>query len=373
FDAEFERTRPRPGLRGRVIANAVATPRIRQRSWLTPRSFALVGAAAAVLVVAGIGLRFAIQSPPVAIKPTPSPAPLVFGKLPAPGFHIAQGFGGGGGAVVTAPYFGPATMTWSGQLPTLPASAPVYRFSLPTLADADAFAARLGATLTSPGSGKEPRSYRLPGFNLDVSMNDPLAGEPTYILNSKAPLGRNLPFTEDAAHQAADTELARRGLTPPWKASVQVSKLQGYPGGPVIFTVLYQRVIALGGGAQGLEVDGNGNPSGLQVDVDTSGHAVRIAGILRDTGPAAQSAAYPVRTASAAVPAAVAATPLVSDSGPVPTVTLNKVTLVYMSVVSGDHGYLEPAYLFTGTFDRGGYPYEKRVSVPALALRALGP
>ena len=31
FDAEFDRTRPRPGLRGRVIANAVATPRDRRQ------------------------------------------------------------------------------------------------------------------------------------------------------------------------------------------------------------------------------------------------------------------------------------------------------------------------------------------------------
>ena len=39
FDAEFDRTRPRPGLRGRVIANAVATPRVRRRGFgalLTP-------------------------------------------------------------------------------------------------------------------------------------------------------------------------------------------------------------------------------------------------------------------------------------------------------------------------------------------------
>src|SRR5260370_22694662 len=93
FDAEFERTRPRPGLRGRVIANDVATPRVRQRGWLTARNLALVGAAAVVLVAAGIGLRNATQGPPVATKPTP--AQLAFGKLPPPALHPFLGKGGG--------------------------------------------------------------------------------------------------------------------------------------------------------------------------------------------------------------------------------------------------------------------------------------
>ena len=375
FDAEFERTRPRPGLRGRVIANEVATPRIQRRgigAWLTPPRLAVAGAAAAVLVVAGVGLRVATQGPPVAVKPTPtaSPSVLAFGKLPAPGLHIAQGFGGGGTAPTLAPYFGPATMTWSGQLPKVPSSAPVYRFALPTTADADAFAARLGAKLVSPGSGKEARTYQLPGFRLEVQLDDPVAGEPTYILNTTTALGPNQPTTEDAARQAADAELARRGLAPSWKASVQVTRLQGFPGGPVIFSVQYQRVIPLPGGAEAPEVDGMGDPAGIKVDVDSQGHVVRIAGILR---LAEESATYPLQPPAAVANAAVAATPAVSgDPGPPPTVALTKVTLVYTTVSSGGVGYLVPAYLFTGTFESSGYSYEKRVLVPALAPRAIG-
>jgi hypothetical protein len=33
--------------------------------------------------------------------------------------------------------------------------------------------------------------------------------------------------------------------------------------------------------------------------------------------------------------------------------------------------YLEPAYLFSGTFNQGGTAFEKRVLVPALVASAL--
>jgi hypothetical protein len=376
FDAEFERTRPRPGLRGRVIATAVGTPRTRRRgfgAWLTPPRLALAGAAAAVLVVAGVGFRVATQSPPVATKPTAPPSVLAWGKLPAPQLQAPQGLGGGGGDTAIPPYYGPATMTWSGPLPKVPASAPVYRFKLPTVADADAFAARLGAKLVSAGSPPEARTYRLPGFQLFVALNDAAAGEPTWGMNTTAGSGTNRPYTEDAARQAADAELAKRGLTPTWKASVQVTRFQAFPNQPVYYIVEYQRVIPLPDGNEALEVDSMGDPAGIQVMVDTQGHVVRMAGILRLSE---ESAAYPLRAPSTAVSAAVSASPATStgiDSGPPPTVALNKVTLVYTTVSANGVGYMEPAYLFTGIFERGGHKYEKRVLVPALATRAIGP
>jgi hypothetical protein len=372
FDSEFERTRPRPGLRGRVIANAVATPRVRQRVWLTPRNFAAVGAAAAVLVVAGIGLRNATQSGPIAVNTSPSPVPLAFGKLPPPGLHPPQGLGaGGGGGVATVPYFGPATMTWAGQLPKVLGSAPVYRFKLATNVDADALATRLGGTLLSAGSARDARSYKLPGgFVLSVSLSDAVAGEPTYFINTVSEPGPNRPFTEDAARKVADAELAKRGLTPSWPSKVQVIRFQAGPDGPILFDVMYQRVIPLPGGTQAPEVDGNGDPAGIDVMVDSQGQLSRIAGILR---LAEQSATYPLRAQSTVVKAAVTATPVqTGESGPVPAVTLTRVTLVYTTVSSGNVGYLEPAYLFTGTFTRNGFPYEKRVLIPALDPRALG-
>jgi hypothetical protein len=379
FEAEFERARPRPGLRGRVIANAVATPRTRQRgfgAWLTPPRLALVGAAAAVLVVAGVGLRVATQSaPPTAVKPTPSPSSLLaFGKLPAPSLHPLRGLGGlGGGNQTITPYFGPATMSWSGQLPKVPSSVPVYRFTLPTAADADAFAARLGAKLVSAGSAGDPRRYtRSDGSQLLVQLADPVAGEATWILNR--PIGPNptRPFTDEAARAAADAELARLGLTPSWQATVQVVRLQTFGGNdPQIVIVQYQRVIPLPDGTSAPEVDGNADPSGIKVIMDTSARIMSVSGILR---LAEQPATYPLSLPSTAVNAAVSAAPLITpkDSGPVPTVALTQATLVYTTVASGAVGYLEPAYLFTGTFKRDIYTYEKRVLVPALAPNAIG-
>jgi hypothetical protein len=377
FDAEFERTRPRPGLRSRVIANAAATARVRRRgfgAWLTPPRLATVGAAAAILVVAGIGIRVATQGQSTAVKPTPTGTVLAFGKLPPPALHPPAGLGAGGGPQQRAiPYFGPAKMTWSGQLPTVPSSAPVYRFALPTAADADAFATRLGAHLTSAGSGLDPsRRYRGPGvYQMYVQVNDPVGGQPTYMLNSPVNPSPTRPFTDDAARAAADAELARLGLTPSWKANIQVIRQEGSALNPVIMTVEYQHLLALGEGATAPEVDGNGDPSGTRVVMDTSAHIMQIIGVLRLTE---ESATYPIQPPSAVVNAAVSAAPLITpkDTGPVPTVTLNQATLVYTTVVSGGVGYIEPAYLFTGRFTSHGETNEKRVLVPALAPNAIG-
>lgn len=372
FDAEFDRTPPRPGLRQRVIANAVSTPRVRQPgfgAWLTPPRLATLAAAAAFVVVVGVGVRLSTQGAPPTAKTSPSAAVLAFGKVPAPALHPPNGLGaGGGGAPTTVPYFGPAMMTWSGQLPKVPSSAPVYRFALPSIADDDAFAVRLGATPPAAGSTGEPRSYRGPdGYMMSISK-DPVAGEPTFILAREVSPSPNRPSTEDAAHAAADAELARLGLTPSWRSTVQVSRLNTSPDQPLIFAVQYQRVIPLGGSAVAPEVDGNGDPSGIQVWVDSGGHILRISGAVR---LAEQPATYPLRAPSTAITAAVTATPVTNESGPVPSVTLTKATLVYTTAASGGVGYLEPAYLFTGRFTQNGFPYEKRVLVPAISPSAI--
>jgi hypothetical protein len=371
FDAEFERNRPRPGLRGRVIANAVVTPRTRQGApgtWLTTPRLVAVGAAAAILVVAGVGLRVATQSPPAAIKPTPTAAQLAFGKLPPPALHPPYGLGAGGGAPLTSqPYFGPATMSWSGQLPKVPSSARVYRFILPTPGEEDAFATRLGATFQS-ASAAEQRIYRGPdGYALSIGP-DPVAQEPTFRLSRQASPSPNQPFTDAAAHAAADAELARLSLTPAWKVAVQVSKLNASSDQPLIFVVHYQRLIPLPDGSIAGEVDGIGDPSGVQVSVDSGGQILEISGTVR---LAEQSAAYPLRAPSALANAAVSATPAPQESGPVPAVNLTLATLVYTTVESDGIGYMEPAYLFTGTFSRSQDTLEKRVLIPAVAPSAL--
>jgi hypothetical protein len=373
FDAEFDRTRPRPGLRGRVIANAVATPRHRRRGFgalLTPPRLALAGAAAAVLVVAGVGIRVATQGPTTAINPTPSPSKLAFGPLPPASLHPTQGLGAGGGtAPAVQPYFGPATMTWKGQFPKVPASAPVYRFALPTAADADAFAARLGGRLVVAGTGLNPRTYRLPGgYQMDVALEDPVAAEPVFIMNRDTGRNAGRPLGEPGARAAADAELARLNLTPSWRFAVTVAPFTPFGDTVPIYDVQYQRVIEVSKTETAGEVDGDGKPAGVLVTVDSNGKVLRIAGILR---LAEQSATYPLRAPSTVVDSALKAPALEKGPTTTPAVALTTVTLVYMTVSSNGVGYLEPAYLFTGRYTVEGHTFEKRVIVPALAPRAV--
>ena len=375
FDAEFDRTRPRPGLRGRVIANAVATPRVRRRGFgalLTPPRLAVAGAAAAVLVVAGVGFRVATQGPPVAIKPTPTASVLAFGKLPPASLHPTQGLGAGGGtAPPVQPYFGPATMTWSGQLPNVPASAPVYRFTLPTTADADAFAARLGGRLVVAGTGLEPRTYRLPGYEMNVALEDPVAAEAVFIMNrDTGSTNARQALGEAGARAAADAELARLNLTPSWTFAVSVAPFTPFGETVPIYDVQYQRVIQVSKTDTAGEVDGDGKPSGVLVTVDSNGKVLRVAGLLR---LAEQSASYPLRAPSTVVDSALKAPALEKGPPTPPAVVLTKVTLVYITVSSNGLGYLEPAYLFTGRYTVEGSTFEKRVIVPALAPGAVTP
>lgn len=55
----------------------------------------------------------------------------------------------------------------------------------------------------------------------------------------------------------------------------------------------------------------------------------------------------------------------------VPAATMTEARLVYVAVVAGGRGYLEPAYLFTGTYQNGGTAVAAQVLVPALAPSAL--
>lgn len=377
FDAEDMRTPVPPNLRYRVIANAVATPR-RQgiASWLTVPRLATAGAVAAVLIAAGIGLRTVTQTHPITAQHSPTPAALLaFGKLPAPSLHPPQGLGGGGGGPQTViPYFGAATMTWTGQLPKVPSSAPVERFIVPTTTDADALAHRLGATLVTAGGPKEPRTYNMPGgYQLAITMDDPVAGEPTFVINYQgSEINGGGSQTESSARTAASDALAHLGLTPSWPSAVIVSALTPLGNSPPLYIVQYQHVVQLSGSNTAGEVDGNGDPAGIQVVIDSTGKAIHLAGSVRlANSTATQSARYPTKPPASVVNAALSAPPQGPAVSPVPNVALTKATLVYTVVTQNGTGYLVPAYLFTGTFSSNGQPMEKRVLVPALESRAL--
>ena len=374
FDAEAKQTLVPPNLRYRVINNAVATGRRSAwAGWLTAPRLAALGAAAAVLIVAGLGLRSAVQPAPRVAQHSPSASPipqLAFGPLPPAGLHPPMGLGGGGSASTVDPYFGPATMTWAGTLPEVPASAPVGRFATPTISDADAFASKLGGRLVSAGSATEARVYQLSGgYQLLIHMNDPVAGEPTFIVNREAPPGnQQQQLTEAAARAAADAELARLNLTPTWKSAVTVFPLSQIGQAAPVYVVQYQRLIDVTTALTAGEVNGNGDPAGVQVMVDPSGKVGRISGVIRLS---MQAATYPLRPPSTTINDALHQPPLVDPTASPQTVTLTQAMLVYRVVNTGTAGYLEPAYLFTGRFTTRGATLEKRVLVPALAPRAL--
>ncbi len=183
------------------------------------------------------------------------------------------------------------------------------------------------------------------------------------------------PRSPDLDRRAAATDfLTRSGLTPAWPYTLLTSSAATAQGGPSSgppgfpgFTLEYQRLIPLSDGGFAPEVDVNGDPEGLQVGVDPSGQVYRLGGLLPATE---QSGAYPLRPAGPTIKEAIAAPPLVQQSGPVPSVALTRAQLVYTAVKSGTETYLETGYLFSGTFVRDGQAFEKRVLVPALSASA---
>jgi hypothetical protein len=89
--------------------------------------------------------------------------------------------------------------------------------------------------------------------------------------------------------------------------------------------------------------------------------------------PGLRTADYPARQAGDgfADAAAHAAGTAANLPAPPDVATLTAVRLVYVAVVSGGQGYLEPAYLFTGTLQGGGSTANVEVLVPALAAASL--
>nr|MDQ6885347.1 hypothetical protein [Candidatus Dormibacteraeota bacterium] len=353
FEDELARTPAPPGLRQRVILNAVAKPRPGTRRVAAPatRVLAFGGALAAIaavaLVAGSIGVAIGRNGPAVAQKSpgtSPTAAPVAFGPLPPPNLNPPQGLGGGGTGPVIAPYFGPAQLTWAGQLPLVPSTAPVYRFQTPGAPEADALAARLGAKFDPRGSGTGNRNYTGPdGFLLEIRLET----QPVFGLFKDPAAKNNVGPTEAVARAAAADFLTRYGLTPTWpyrivtsSAASQVSPFTPPPAFPG-YAIDYQRLVPLGNGSFAPEVDVSGEPTGLEVMVDPSGQVYRAGGPLPVTE---QSGPYPLRAPSSTVGEAIAAPPLVPMQGPVPSVALIRSELVYTAVKSGAQTYLEPGY-----------------------------
>jgi hypothetical protein len=84
-----------------------------------------------------------------------------------------------------------------------------------------------------------------------------------------------------------------------------------------------------------------------------------------------EPATYPIISADQAIRALGASSS--QSGGSIPVVRITKAELVYTVVWGGDHGYYEPAYLFSGTFTLNGVPSVKRVLIPAVVPSLLTP
>jgi hypothetical protein len=382
LDDAFETTRPRAGFEDALWSRMQA----RRPLWRRMREFfaglvdsvreapAVPGAAVAALLVVAIGAGVLALSvvheggggsitrssesgsqfngaasfgrlPTPALHPPPT-ADTALPKAPNPGTAAQPAY---------AVYLGPANLVWAGRFNFQLISAPVYRYSEPSAADADQFAASLGASRQGSAGAGALGSYSGDGFVLGVAGSiQALDREPYFYLT---PDSSSLPAPGPAPAATADAFVAAHSLTPTWTYAVAVDQV-----GDVV-RVRYLRQFAVPGAGPAYLVDGLGERNGLEVDL-------RGGRPLQAIGPMPlflASAAYPTISTGQALTMALASAPAAPASiKPIPTVNLTSVELVYSLAIAGDHSFYEPAFLFSGTFTYNGVAYVKRVLVPAV-------
>lgn len=280
-----------------------------------------------------------------------------FGRLPSPVFATpsktstpAQYTPAGSGT----DYAGPVRYVWSGTFDLKITAAPVYRYREPSPADADAFATALGGVLQERPGGFLG-AYKASDYTLKVrgTTSSP-PSSPAYFIFS----GLNMPAVEAAGGQdaLADVFLAQHGLQPQWRYAIMVDS----SGDPT--RVVYQRQFEVPDYGPAYLVDYNANRYGLEVDLSAN-RPVVVSGML-PTG--LDVARYPIANPASAIQSVVSSFAADPTGTPAPPAQLNHAELVYVLVPATDHGFYEPAYLFTGTVDVGGKTYTRRVLVPAV-------
>ena len=248
-------------------------------------------------------------------------------------------------------YAGPVNLVWSGQFTFKVTSAPVFRYTEPSAADADQFASTLGASRQA-GAGVLG-SYAGNGFVLAVSGTSvsPVR-EPSYAIT---PDRSKLPAPGPTPIDTANAFLAAHGLVPAWAYTVTTMNAAD------VVRVLYLREFDVPGTGLAYVTDPTGERYGIEVDL-------RGGQPLQAFGPMPlylDSAMYPVISADQAVKSALATSPNRTASN-IPTVLLTRVDLAYALAIAGDHSFYEPVFVFSGTFTQNGVGYVKRVIVPAV-------
>jgi hypothetical protein len=280
--------------------------------------------------------------------PTPLFNPVLKNSTSAPAPAASDSFHG-----AQTPYFGPATLTWAGQLNVNIPSAPVFRYREPSARNADEFAAGLGAGIDDRSSGLGTYSARTYKLTVRGTIQSP-PQSPSYLI---APTPLMPPVVAAGASPAdiASLFLAEHRLTPQWPNTVVV---QGNADRAQVFFI--RQFDAPGYGPAKL-IDSQGEPYGLEVDLNGDSVA-RVAGLLPLN---LDMANYPIISGDKAIQAAL--TPRESPpSTPGPAVKLTQAELVYVLATAGAQSFYEPAYLFSGTFQMSGTTYVMRVLVPAI-------
>jgi hypothetical protein len=277
------------------------------------------------------------------------------GHAPVPGTQ-SNGTSAPSAAVLAPEYAGAVQLTWTGQLNVTVSSAPVFRYQEPTTTAADQFASSLGAVLRSRPGGLLG-SYSATDYTLEVrgTVQSP-PQSPAYFIYSSP----SMPPLDAAGAGPADVAslfLAGHSLAPQWSYTVAVDD-----SSTPVRVVLQRQFLAPGYGLAYL-VDGQGNPYGMELDVDGS-RVMHVAGALPVS---LDSAMYPIISSDAAIRAAVGTgTPVPVTGNTAPAVKLTNADLAYQLVPAGDHSFYEPVFVFSGTFQLNGKTYTKHVVVLAV-------
>jgi len=385
LDDAFATTRPRAGYEDelwmRMQAQRPAPNKIREAFagfWQNIRVVPAVPAAAiAGVLVVVIGAGFLVYGGfgPRGAATSSAPASgryqdqggqlwsgATFGRLPTPVFNPVVRNSGGApqnlsdGYAGPKAYFGPATLTWAGELKVTISNAPVFRYREPSAAKADEFAAALGASLDDRPTGYLG-AYSARYYTLQVrgTVQSP-PQSPTYsiIANRLMP---PVTATGASASDIASYFLAEHNLVPQWPNTVVVQK-----SGETTQVIFVRQFDASGYGPARL-IDSQGEPYGLEVDLNGNS-VLKVVGLLPVN---LDSATYPVISGDQAIRAALTPSSNQSASSTSgPAVQLTSAELVYVLAPARDYGYYEPAYLFSGTFQMNGTTYVMRVLVPAI-------
>ena len=376
LDDAFQTTRPRPGFEDELWLRMQS----RRPSWQRLRAVvagrfagikpavpsAAVAVGLVVLLGAGIytlsGLGHGGGPASVAGGASTSqtaPGAPVFGRVPRPGFAQALPVPQNAIAGAATEFDGPVNLVWAGSLQVNVSALPVYRYVEPTRADADRFAAAIGAVPSNDVAQGGIGVYAGRDFTLVVlaSVQSPPL-EPYFNVSD---LKKVAPPGSDSVI-VATAYLTAHHLLPTWPYQTQVQTI-----GTAVRTSFLRYFDVPGLGVANL-VNSAGDRYGTDVDFvpGTTG--------AFEHGPLPlplESATYPIISADQAIRSLGASSAPASST--IPVVRITQAELVYTVVWGGDHSYYEPAYLFSGTFSNHGVASIKRVLMPAVVPSLLSP